>query len=480
MSAPEFTNHYSELPSAFFEKTAPAKVPAPELIRLNEGLADSLGLDLDWLQSKAGLNMMSGNELPDNSTSIAMAYAGHQFAGWSPKLGDGRALLLGEVVAKDGLSYDIQLKGSGKTPFSRRGDGKAALGPVLREYIVSEAMFHLGVPTTRALACVSTGEKVQRETALPGAILTRIARSHVRVGTFQYFYARGDHEALRTLATHVIERNYPELVNDASPFASLLAAIVEKQAKLIAQWMGFGFIHGVMNTDNMQIAGETIDFGPCAFMEVFHPKCVFSSIDRDGRYSWVKQPEMAQWNLSRLAECFLPLLADTEDAAMPIAQDALGRFDQIFNTALMQIFCDKLGLSGDPSKHTEFVEATFAMLAKNTLDFTQFFRRLTQIARGDSIELFEDPTARDEWLAQWQSATKSKPDAKRMAQVNPIFIPRNHRVEEAIQSGLQGDYTAFHRLTEVLQNPFQEQPVHAALEWPAQPEETVHATFCGT
>ncbi|MFJ5370862.1 YdiU family protein, partial [Bosea sp. CER48] len=344
MTAIPFDNSYARLPERFYASVGPTAVAAPRLVRLNEALALQLGLDPHWLKGPEGLAMLAGNSVAEGATPIATAYAGHQFGGFSPQLGDGRAILLGEVVDRDGLRRDIQLKGAGPTPFSRRGDGRAALGPVLREYIVSEAMAALGVPTTRALAAVLTGEAVRRETLLPGAILARVAASHIRIGTFQFFAARRDAEALRLLADHVIARHYPEVAGREAPHLALLEAVVAAQADLVARWMLIGFIHGVMNTDNMSIAGETIDYGPCAFMDGYDPATVFSSIDEHGRYAYGNQPPIALWNLTRLAEAMLPLLAENQDEAVALAQSAVNRFNEQFQSALVAGFRRKLGL----------------------------------------------------------------------------------------------------------------------------------------
>jgi uncharacterized protein YdiU (UPF0061 family) len=481
-----FDNTYARMPDAFFARVAPASVPSPALIKINRPLAAELGLDADWLSSPAGVAMLSGNALPTSAEPIAMAYAGHQFGGFSPQLGDGRAILLGEVVGPDGIRRDVQLKGSGQTPFSRSGDGKSPLGPVIREYLVSEAMAALGIPTTRALAAVTTGEFVQRDDTTPGGVFTRVAQSHVRVGTFEFFAARGETELLRQLADYVIDRHYPEARNSENPVRALFEGVIERQANLIAQWMQVGFVHGVMNTDNTQIAGETIDFGPCAFMEAFDARTVFSSIDHGGRYAWGKQPSIAHWNLVRLAETLLPLLADGEEAAVAQAEAALAGFAPAFNSRFVDGFRRKLGLSpayaANPGGADEFVNQSFDVMAQQSVDFTLFFRHLTLVAAGADTEpflsLFADSNAGAQWLDGWRAAGPK--DAEAMKRVNPIFIPRNHRVEEAIQGSLLGDYSAFERLNSVLARPFEEQPEHAELERPAEPGEKVERTFCGT
>ena len=501
-----FDNSYTRLPERFFARVQPDCPPAPSLIRLNRDLAKQIGLDSSWLQSDAGIAMLSGKDLPDEADSIAMAYAGHQFGGWVPQLGDGRALLLGEVVGPDGVRRDIQLKGSGRTPFSRMGDGKAPLGPVLREYIVSEAMAALGVPTSRSLAAVATGEPVRRETILPGAVLTRVATSHVRVGTFQYFHARNDLDGIKALADYVIERHFPEFDPgaDQQPYHDLLSSVIKRQATLIARWMGLGFIHGVMNTDNMQIAGETIDYGPCAFMEAFHPGTVFSSIDFKGRYSWINQPAIGEWNLARFAETLLPFLDPlSQDSAVAQAQEALAHFGTAFSAELTDVFAQKFGLIGDPNEaeRQSFIDSTFKLLADQKVDFTCFFTGLTRIADeltqdGKSSpsaapesfrSLFAEATSADEWVGGWATAFNSEsirvPAVERVAamrKANPVLIPRNHRVEEAIRHAMEGDFAAFHRLVDALKSPCEERDEYADLESPAQGDEVVCQTFCGT
>jgi len=485
-----FDNSYARLPQPFFARTTPAAVPDPTLIRLNEGLCNELGLESSWLASEDGVAMLAGNTVPDSAEALSMAYAGHQFGGFNPQLGDGRAILLGEVRDRNGIRRDIQLKGSGRTPFSRGGDGKATLSAILREYILSEAMFALGVPTTRALAAVTTGESIDRETLMPGAILTRVAQSHVRVGTFQFFAARDDRASLMRLAEYVIERHYPRAAEASNPVLALLEYVVERQAELIARWMQIGFIHGVMNTDNMQIAGETIDYGPCAFMDDFHPKCVFSSIDRNGRYAWNQQPVMGKWNLSRLAEALIPILSTDVQTALNMAKHALDGFDLRFNENYLAGFQRKLGLIEADKDDDKFIAATTEALAKGEVDFTLFFRHLTRVAAGESddalIRLFSTPSKARSWLAMWRkrvSAEKSTSQQLRgaiMQGVNPIFIARNHRVEEAIAHALRGDFQTFHELTRVLSNPYGEQPQYAQYERPPLEEEKVRETFCNT
>ncbi len=485
-----FDNSYARLPKAFFARTSPAQVPAPSLVRLNKGLANELALDAEWLASDDGVAMLAGNKLPDSAEALSMAYAGHQFGGFNPQLGDGRAILLGEIRDRNGIRRDFQLKGSGRTPFSRGGDGKATLGAILREYLLSEAMFALGVPTTRALAAVTTGETIYRETPMPGAVLARVAQSHVRVGTFQFFAARDDRASLIRLADYVIERHYPRANESSNPLLALLEFVVERQAELIARWMQIGFIHGVMNTDNMQIAGETIDYGPCAFVDDFHPKCVFSSIDRNGRYAWNQQPVMGKWNLTRLAEALLPILSTDEQTALNMAKHALDGFDLRFNENYIAGFKRKLGLMEASEGDDAFIASTTDALAKGEVDFTLFFRHLTRVAAGESEEallsLFATPAKARTWLASWRKRIAGEPNvaadlrAAIMQGVNPIFIARNHRVEEAISHALRGDFQTFHELAGVLSNPYGEQAEFAEYERPPREEEKVRETFCNT
>ncbi|MEZ4224634.1 MAG: YdiU family protein [Polyangiaceae bacterium] len=487
MPAPQFDNSYARFPAVFHVPAPLSPAPKPELVRLNEPLCAQLGLDPEWLASAEGVEMLSGSRMPTGAEPIAMAYAGHQFGGWVPQLGDGRAALIGEVIGRDGVRYDLHLKGSGRTRFSRGGDGKAVLGAVLREYIVSEAMFALGVPTTRSLAAVTTGEPVAREGLEPGAVLTRVAQSHVRVGTFQYLAAHGEPEDVRRLADYVMARHYPDAASSKKPYRSLFLGVLQRQAELVAHWMSLGFIHGVMNTDNMQVAGETIDYGPCAFLDEFHPEKKFSSIDDGGRYSWGNQPAVAIWNLSRLAETLLPLLADDEPAAVTWATGALEEFRDRFDVELGRRFHAKLGLaegSGD-----EMLGATFAALTRGQVDFTLFFDELTRVAGGESDEalkaLFADRDDAEAWLSRWRAALERTggDDAKRsdgMRGHNPVFIPRNHRVEQALSAAYSGDFQPFQRLVQVLSRPFEEQPEHAELRRAPEPDEVVSATFCGT
>ena len=486
-----FQNTYAALPANFFARVAPTPVASPRLIKLNRPLALQLGLDPDLLDSPEGAEILSGKRLPDGAEPIAMAYAGHQFGHFVPQLGDGRAILLGEVIDRDGVRRDIQLKGSGPTPFSRRGDGRAALGPVLREYIVSEAMFALGVPTTRSLAAVMSGESVMRETVLPGAVLTRVASSHIRVGTFQYFAARGDTEAVRRLADHVIARHYPHLAGVERPYHALLEAVIGRQAELVARWLHIGFIHGVMNTDNTSISGETIDYGPCAFMDHYDPAQVFSSIDEMGRYAYANQPRIALWNLTRLAECLLPLFADDQEKAIGEAQEILGVFPEKFSAAYQAGLRAKIGLFSARDGDEALVQDLLDTMAQQQADFTLAFRRLSDAARdpeGDreARQLFAEPAAYDEWAAHWRARITGEPQSATersaaMRAVNPAFIPRNHRIEAIIDAAVnRDDYAPFEELLKVLSKPYQDQPEFADYAEPPKPEQRVLQTFCGT
>jgi uncharacterized protein YdiU (UPF0061 family) len=478
-----FDNTYAQLPERFFAKQESARVPEPMLVRLNLGLAAKLSLDADWLKSPDGVAMLAGNAIPEGAEPIAQAYAGHQFGGFSPQLGDGRALLLGEVIGADGARYDLQLKGSGRTRFSRGGDGKSALGPVLREYIVSEAMCALGVPTTRALAAVATGEKVMRQQGpLPGGVFTRVAASHIRVGTFQYFLARNDIDGLRVLANYVIARHYPATAQAPNPYLALLESVANAQADLIAQWMSLGFIHGVMNTDNTAISGETIDYGPCAFMDAFHPQCVYSSIDSGGRYAWGNQPGIGHWNVTRFAETLLPLLSEDPDEATKLAEAALAGYSERFGGQYTAHFRAKFGLP--PEAPAEIIQECLGLLDGQEVDFTLFFRYLTRVAGGEDPKtlavMFSSNEPFEQWFAKWRGEANPARHLAAMRGANPILIPRNHRVEQAIQSACVGGFAPFHRLVDALAAPYAEQVEYADLETPPRPEEIVHETFCGT
>ena len=488
-----FDNSYARLPARFFAAVRPLESPSPALIAANDALAADLGIDPDWLHSPAGLDVISGRAIASGSEPIAQAYAGHQFGNFQPQLGDGRAVLLGEVIDRAGKRRDIQLKGSGTTPFSRSGDGRAALGPVLREYLVSEYMAALGIPTTRALAAVTTGDAIMREEFLPGAMLTRVAASHIRVGTFQFFAARGDVEGLRLLADHVIARHYPAAKTAENPYRALMDTVIAAQAALVAKWLNVGFIHGVMNTDNMAVSGETIDYGPCAFMDHYDPATKFSSIDRAGRYAFGNQPRIALWNLTRFAETLLPLFEGDEEAVVAEAQTALSAFPPAFELAYFGGLSAKIGLPSASAEaaaqNRELIEALLVRMTENQVDFTLFFRLLAKAVTGEDEPvraLFVDPTAFDDWARDWrQRLAADGPDAAArraaMERANPAFIPRNHQVEAMIAAAVQReDFAPFHRMMDVLSRPFTDQPDAADLAQPPEPHERVAATFCGT
>lgn len=480
-----FDNSYARLPERFHARLDPTPVAAPRLIKINAALADELGLDAGLLSTPQGVAILAGNSIAQGSQPIALAYAGHQFGNFVPQLGDGRAILLGEVVDRQGRRRDIQLKGSGPTPFSRRGDGRAALGPVLREYIVSEAMAALGIPTTRSLAAVTTGEPVMRETVMPGAVLTRVASSHIRVGTFQFFAARGDTEGLRLLADHVIARHYPDAREEAEPYRALFDRVIARQAELVAKWMLVGFIHGVMNTDNCSIAGETIDYGPCAFLDTYKPDMVFSSIDHGGRYAYVNQPRILHWNLARFGETLLPLLADDTEKALAIANETLGTYQGRYAGALMTGMRRKLGLSTEEGGDGALAQDLLNAMAGGEADFTRTFRALDPESNEARAE-FSDPAEYDAWVQRWRERLASEPQpvaARRaaMRSANPAYIPRNHRVEAALAAAIErADFAPFEELIAVLARPFEERAEFAAYAEPPAPEQRVTQTFCGT
>jgi uncharacterized protein YdiU (UPF0061 family) len=479
---------YFSLPSRFYARVRPTPVANPHTVVFNQALSAQLGLEACVGGSAASL--FSGNQLPDDAEPIAMAYAGHQFGGFVPQLGDGRAILIGEIRARDGSLWDLQLKGSGLTPFSRGGDGRAALGPMLREYLVSEAMAALGVPTTRSLAVVTTGERVYRSTALPGAVLTRVAASHVRVGTFEYFAARGDQEALQTLLQYVIGRHYPSAAEAESPALALLEAVKQRQTELIAKWMLLGFIHGVMNTDNVALSGETIDYGPCAFMDDYDPNTVFSSIDHHGRYAFAQQPTIAQWNLARFAETLLPLIDPDVERAVAAATELLQPFVAQVDSLVQWGLGRKLGLSSVMDGDAERIGALLECMRQSRADFTLTFRRLSRLAADPSArpavrELFAADSDIDRWLQDWQQRLQHAPEsperrAAGMRAVNPAYIPRNHRVEAALVAAEGGDLSLFQRLLQVLQRPYEDQPGMDEYGAPPLPSERVLHTFCGT
>jgi uncharacterized protein YdiU (UPF0061 family) len=486
-----FADTYVRLPPHFYTRIDPTRVAEPRLIKFNAPLAAELGLVLRDSSPQELADIFSGNKMLPDSRPIAMVYAGHQFGQFVPQLGDGRAILLGEVRDRTGQRRDIQLKGSGRTPYSRGGDGRAAVGPVLREYLVSEAMHALGVPTTRALAAVATGEAVFREQRMPGAVLTRVAASHVRVGTFQYFAARGDVEATRKLADYVIERHYPEAASAPSPYLELLRSVAGRQAALIAAWMGVGFIHGVMNTDNMAVSGETIDFGPCAFMDAYDPATVFSSIDRGGRYAYANQPSAAQWNLARFAETLLPLIDESVERAIERATEVIEGFFGQFEAHWLASLRRKLGLYSAEAADGDLVQGLLGVMQRGRADFTLTFRRLCGAAESESDDaalerLNDDPAALRDWLRAWRArlGREPRPPAERAAHMrlaNPWVIPRNHRIEAVIAAAVQrDDFAPFEELARVLSQPFAEIAEYAAYAAPPLPEERVLQTFCGT
>ena len=495
-----FDNTYARLPERFYARVAPARVREPRLVKVNYALAELLGVDPAQLDSPEGAQIFSGNVVPEKAASIALAYAGHQFGGFVPQLGDGRAILLGETVGVDGKRRDIQLKGSGPTPFSRNGDGRAALGPVLREYIVSEAMAALGIPTTRTLAAVSTGEPVYREEVLPGAVLTRVAASHIRVGTFEYFGARRDLEALASLTNYALARHHARATDNGDDVAQsalkLFDRVLEAQASLVARWLGVGFVHGVMNTDNTSISGETIDYGPCAFLDEYDPEKKFSSIDHGGRYAFANQPRIAQWNLARFAETLLPLISERQDEAVRLATERLERFPVVFEAHYTAVMRAKLGLL----PHAELPETDendralvadlLTRMASSAVDYTVFFRELCAAAEDPSADarvaaLFAEPQTFHAWGESWRHRMRddsitAAERANAMRQANPAFIPRNHRVEQAIAAAMSGDFEPFETMLRVLSRPYDDQPEFAHLAIPPRPEERVRATFCGT
>jgi uncharacterized protein YdiU (UPF0061 family) len=466
-----FDNSYAALPDGFFARVKPEPVKAPSLIAMNQPLARDLGMD--GLDDPNVAAVFAGNAVPGGAAPLAQLYAGHQFGQYNPQLGDGRAVLLGETVGPDGIRRDIQLKGSGRTPYSRMGDGRAWLGPVLREYVVSEAMHALGVPTTRALAAVRTGEKVVRERPLPGAVLTRVAQSHLRVGTFQVFAARGDTTALQTLFDYAVDRHYP----DATDPAGFLDAVMRKQAALVAQWLSLGFIHGVMNTDNCSISGETIDYGPCAFMDSYHPETVYSSIDRFGRYSYAAQADIIVWNMAQLATALLNLMPDPEAAVEPVTAQ-IHTMPEMIRAEWLTRFAAKIGISDPKPEDAQLVTDLLTLMQISETDFTNTFRGLID---GTARDQFADPTGFDQWSEGWKARIESEDDPQgRMRSANPALIPRNHRIEDMITAAIAGDDAAFHRLNAAYGNPYGDDESYNDLRLPPRSNEVVHATFCGT
>jgi serine/tyrosine/threonine adenylyltransferase len=478
-----FDNSYARLPETFYAQIRPIPVRAPRVVLLNYALAESLGLDLRTLSEDEAAQLFSGNALPDTAQPVAQAYAGHQFGNFT-MLGDGRAILVGEHLTPDGGRVDIQLKGSGRTPFSRRGDGRAALAPMLREYIISEAMHALGIPSTRSLAVVTTGETVMRETPLPGAVLTRVAASHIRVGTFEYVVRSEGAEGVKILADYTIQRHYPELIEADNPYPALLSSVIARQASLVARWMLAGFIHGVMNTDNMAVSGETIDYGPCAFMDEFDPHTVFSSIDYHGRYNYANQSLIAQWNLARFAETLLPLLHAEQEKALALAKAAIQGFSDIFQRCWMTGMRKKLGLFTEEADDHLLIEALLMLMHKHQADYTNSFRALSAEHPPEG-GLFKD-VAFAAWLAQWRARLSRQPGSLQasfdlMCANNPAVLPRNHRVEEALAAASDhGDYAVLERLLAAVSKPYAELPEYAAYRTPPSACERVRQTFCGT
>lgn len=488
---PELDHSFVRELDGLYQRWQPSAVPEPELLVLNEALATELGFDPDFLRSDDGVAMLAGNRVPDGAQPVAQAYAGHQFGGYSPRLGDGRALLLGEVIDVHGRRRDLHMKGSGRTPFARGGDGKAAVGPMLREHVIGEAMYALGIPTTRALAVVATGEQVFRESMLPGAVLTRVAASHLRVGTFQFASATGDDELLRRLADHAIDRHHPAARDAEHPYLALFDAVLDAHARLVAGWMLVGFIHGVMNTDNTTISGETIDYGPCAFMDAFDPATVYSSIDHAGRYAYGNQPSMTMWNLARLAEAMLPLVDDDVDAAVQAVTEVLGTFPERHGAAWNSGMRAKLGLESEQPGDADLVVDLVELLRAERVDMTGWFRALSEVAGTGGGEtraraMVTDVARFDAWVARWQlrlAAEGREPSvvATGMDDVNPVYVPRNHLVEAALDAATGGDLEPFHRLVDVVSRPFDERPGLEAYAQPAPAEfGASYQTFCGT
>ena len=478
-----FDNSYARLPESLYARLNPVPVRAPNMVVFNRQLSESLGLNTQVLEEEESAEIFAGNQIPEGAEPIAQAYAGHQF-GHFAKLGDGRAILLGEHLTPCGERFDIQLKGSGRTPFSRRGDGRAALGPMLREYVMSEAMYALGIPTTRSLAVVTTGEQVVRETRLPGAILTRVAASHIRVGTFEYLSAQGDRKAIRTLADYTIRRHYPDLVTAENPYLSLIHMVMERQASLVAKWLQVGFIHGVMNTDNMALCGETIDYGPCAFMDAYDPATVFSSIDHGGRYAYGNQSHIAQWNLARFAETLLPLLHENQDEAVLLAGEAITSYSEIFSRYWFSGMRAKLGLITEEDDDIALIKDLLTFMQQNRSDYTNTFRDLAAAILVDA-PLFPDAVF-VKWYRRWKDRLARQPQSAEASRTlmrtnNPAVIPRNHRVEEALEAAVErGDFTVIAQLLDVLSRPYDDPPEHGGYSLPPEPAETSYQTFCGT
>lgn len=483
-----FDNSYAREMEGFYLPCSAVPVPKPALLFFNAELATELGLDAQALNTPLGAEIFSGNVALNGAEPIAQAYAGHQFGGFSAQLGDGRALLLGEIITPAAERVDIQLKGSGRTPFSRGGDGRAALGPVLREYLMGEAMHALGIASTRGLAVVTTGADVERGDVLPGAVLTRVAASHLRVGTFQFFAARGEREKVQKLADYAMARHYPHLVGAADKYLAFLSAVIDAQIALVAKWMQVGFVHGVMNTDNMTISGETIDYGPCAFIDSYDPKTVFSSIDTGGRYAFANQPIIAQWNLARLAETLLPLIDPNEDTAIRLAMDEINSVPARYAAVWLEGMRHKIGLQSAEVEDADMIGEMFAAMANENVDYTQFFRRLAEAAGGETravLELFDDPSRITLWLVKWRGrmsrdtlAPAERRDA--MNRVNPAYIPRNHKVQEALDAAVLGDLAPYRQILSVLSSPFKRRAGLETNETPAPRDFGPYTTYCGT
>lgn len=483
-----FDNSFYREMTGFYAPEAAAVPPAPRMLAFNHALAESLGLVVGDCDETALARLFSGGEMPKGAEPVALAYAGHQFGHFSSQLGDGRALLLGEILSPGGERFDIQLKGSGPTAFSRNGDGKAAIGPVLREFLVSEAMHALGISTTRSLAAVATGERIQRERALPGAVLTRVASSHIRVGTFQFFAAHFGTEHVIQLSNYAIRRHYPGAADAANPHLSLLDRVIERQCDLVASWLGVGFVHGVMNTDNVAISGETIDYGPCAFMDHFAVDTVFSSIDANGRYAYARQPQILHWNMARFAEALLPAIHAVSPDDVEAAKALVDAIPDRFLAGWLKVMRRKLGLAGDAPRDAELIDTLFSELERHRVDFTAFFRALAQVARGDGDplqHLLPDGASMAGWIADWWARMESGPvklaeAADMMDAVNPVYIPRNYLVEAALATAENGDMAAFDQLLAVVRQPFAERPDWQSFARPG-PEGTVqYVTYCGT
>ena len=485
----QFDNSYATELEGLYLPWQGDKVPDPTIVELNRDLAVELGLDADELNTPEGAALLAGSQLPDRATPLAQAYAGHQFGGFSPRLGDGRALLVGELIDTNGNRRDIHLKGSGRTPFSRGGDGKAVLGPVLREYLMGEFMHAVGIPTTRSLAAVTTGEVILRDGQQPGAVLARVASSHLRVGTFQFFAAQGATDDLRRLADYTISRHYPELAANEAPYLGLLRAVLHRQAALVAKWMAVGFVHGVMNTDNMTISGETIDYGPCAFIDTYDSKAVFSSIDHSGRYAYGQQPAIAQWNLARFAETLLEFIdAADKDHAVQLATNVIDEFPQIYQQCWLTEMYAKLGLKRCEPGDRDLVNDLHSAMEAQSVDFTLLFRRLSLAIRGDKgpvRDLVEDATAFDEWFSCWlvrQGSEDGDPQerAAAMDRVNPVYVPRNHKVEEALQAAVASNFAPFETLLQVLNEPYTPREGREDFSDPAPRDFGPYTTYCGT